>query len=226
MAYFAELNNTNEVVRVVVVSDDIPTSNGLLKDNPMHVDGEEWCKNNIPDHPDQIRSPKGVAWKQCFNDGTTRGIFPGPNCIYSPQYDIFVPFKPAGRDDWVINPSTFRWEPTHGWYGATLPNGKIPFEHYDDINKRWISLLPPKGNSEDINPNYIFKDQFYWNPANNEWVALTDVESMYLNDGTTRSRVFWNFTNNRIEHWDQATENSEEACTFYWDNVNNTWVGI
>jgi hypothetical protein len=226
MAYFAELNNNNEVIRVVVVPDDINTSNGPLNENPKHIDGEEWCRNNVPDHSDQIRSPKGVSWKECFKDTTIRGIFPGVNCIYSSQYDIFVPYKPAGRDDWIINPSTLRWEPIHGWYGETLPNGRIPFEHYDTTNTRWLSLLPPKGNSEDIDPNYIFKNQFYWNPDNNEWVALTDVEPMHLNDGTTMARPFWNFTNNRIENWDINPDTSEDICTFYWDNANNTWVGL
>ena len=33
------------VKQVVVVSNDIETSNGRLGDNDMHVDGETWCQN-------------------------------------------------------------------------------------------------------------------------------------------------------------------------------------
>ena len=43
MAHFAELNENNTVLRVVVVGNDINTSSGLLGDNDMHVDGETWC---------------------------------------------------------------------------------------------------------------------------------------------------------------------------------------
>ena len=53
--YFAKLNESNDVIEVVVVAGDIPTAAGPLIDNPKHVDGETWCQNNI--------SPG--TWKQC-----------------------------------------------------------------------------------------------------------------------------------------------------------------
>ena len=54
MAHFAELksevdptgftSDTHLVVqRVVVIGNDVPTSNGLLENNDMHVDGETYC---------------------------------------------------------------------------------------------------------------------------------------------------------------------------------------
>jgi hypothetical protein len=54
MANFAELDNLNYVKRVVVIDDNIPTSNGPLIDNSKHIDGEVYCQNLF----------KGGIWKQ------------------------------------------------------------------------------------------------------------------------------------------------------------------
>ena len=45
MAHFAELDNSNTVIRVVVVGNDVETAAGPLGENDMHVDGETWCIN-------------------------------------------------------------------------------------------------------------------------------------------------------------------------------------
>ena len=39
MAHFAELDENNIVLRVVVVSNDIETAAGSLGENDMHIDG-------------------------------------------------------------------------------------------------------------------------------------------------------------------------------------------
>ena len=43
MAHFAELDGSNTVLRVVVVSNDIETAAGPLGENDGHADGETWC---------------------------------------------------------------------------------------------------------------------------------------------------------------------------------------
>ena len=43
MAHFAELNENNEVVRIV--ANDIPVNGQTLLENDMHIDGEKWCEN-------------------------------------------------------------------------------------------------------------------------------------------------------------------------------------
>ena len=45
MAHFAKLDENNIVLEVVVIGNDIPTSNGLLAKNDMHPDGEQYCRN-------------------------------------------------------------------------------------------------------------------------------------------------------------------------------------
>ena len=61
MANFAELNQENIVLRVIVVGDDVPTSNGPLGENPMHIDGETYCTNLF-----------GGNWKQSSINGEFR----------------------------------------------------------------------------------------------------------------------------------------------------------
>ena len=57
MAHFAKIvekvnSETGEtewiVERVNVVDDELPTADGRLGDNDMHVDGETWCSNRRP----------------------------------------------------------------------------------------------------------------------------------------------------------------------------------
>ena len=98
--YFAKLNESNDVIEVVVVAGDIPTAAGPLIDNPKHVDGETWCQNNI--------SPG--TWKQCSDDGSFRNKFPGEiYYYYDSENDRFLLKKPY--DNWVLNSTNLEWEP-------------------------------------------------------------------------------------------------------------------
>ena len=54
MATFAKLDENNIVTQIVKVGNDVPTSDGPLGENDMHVDGETYCTNLF-----------GGRWKQC-----------------------------------------------------------------------------------------------------------------------------------------------------------------
>ena len=44
MAHFAELDRDDNVIRVILVSNDIETGEGSLGENDMHTRGEIWCE--------------------------------------------------------------------------------------------------------------------------------------------------------------------------------------
>lgn len=68
MAHFAEINNENIVLRVLVVPDD------------QEHRGQEFLANDLK---------LGGRWIQCSYNNNIRGVFPGPGFIYDPEQDIF-----------------------------------------------------------------------------------------------------------------------------------------
>ena len=107
MAHFAELkvmtdptgftSDSHQVVqRVVVVANDIQTSNGILGDNDMHVDGETWCVNFF----------SGGIWKQTSYNNNFRKQYAGKGYIYDSTKNKFLCPQPYAswslddNDDW------------------------------------------------------------------------------------------------------------------------------
>jgi len=104
MAHYAELDDNNVVVRVVVMSDDLQ-------------DGEKECAHLY-----------GGRWKQTSYNGNFRARYASPGMLYNTQHDAFVypqPYpswtldqacewiapipKPEGKHRWVE--SLLRWIP-------------------------------------------------------------------------------------------------------------------
>ena len=96
MAHFVELDENNVVKRVVVVGNDIPTANGPLGENDMHVDGETWCSNFF----------KGGSWKQTSYNNNFRKQYAGKGMVYDSVKDKFLFTQPHAswsldsNDDW------------------------------------------------------------------------------------------------------------------------------
>ena len=97
MAHFAELNSSNEVLRVIVVSNDDVNANG----GDQHADAETFVTTIVP------HSTGGVAWKQCSYNNNFRKQYLGKACTYDPSKDIFIAAKPY--DSWTLNSSS-DWE--------------------------------------------------------------------------------------------------------------------
>jgi len=85
MAHFAELNENNIVLRVVVVDDD------------YEADGENWCNNFF-----------GGTWKQTSYNETIRKNYAGIGFIYDETRDAFIPISPF--NSWVLNEDTCKWQ--------------------------------------------------------------------------------------------------------------------
>jgi len=76
MAHFAEIDENNKVLRVIVVSDeDCQDENG----NESEAVGVAFCQNLL-----------GGNWVQTSYNGNLRGKFAGVNMIYHPDIDEFI----------------------------------------------------------------------------------------------------------------------------------------
>jgi hypothetical protein len=96
MAHFAELNENNEVLRVIVV-DNNDTSNS---------DGEEVEQIGISFLKGLFGND--TNWKQTSYNGNSRFRYAGIGNTYDETLDAFVPPKPY--NSWTLNSTTADWE--------------------------------------------------------------------------------------------------------------------
>ena len=115
MAYFAELDNNNVVLRVVVVGNDCVPSD-------EHIDGETWCINFF----------KTPNWKQTSYNSNFRKQYAGIGYTYDSAKNKFISPQPYAswaldaNDDWHA-PVTY---PTDTTDKAVV---------WDEENLKWIA---------------------------------------------------------------------------------------
>lgn len=126
MANFAELDNLNYVKRVVVIDDNVPTSNGPLIDNPMHVDGEIYCQNLF----------KGGIWKQSPINNEFRKQAAGIDFYYDSVKNIFISPKPYSS--WILNENN-DWQAPIAYPTITtyLPDNNPYFIIWNETLQNW-----------------------------------------------------------------------------------------
>ena len=81
MAYFAELDNTNTVIRVISVSNDV-CGEPTLGFPDTDAAGRAFIANTLK---------LGGVWKQTSYNGNFRGTYAGIGYTYDPATDTFTP---------------------------------------------------------------------------------------------------------------------------------------
>lgn len=121
MAHFAELDENNMVLRVLVVPDE------------EEHRGEEFLRDDLN---------LGGKWIQTSYNGNIRKMFAGIGYTYHQELDIFIPPKPF--PSWILNTDKGEWE-------SPIPAPEIdPYTHalgWDEENQKWnitnnIAILP------------------------------------------------------------------------------------
>ena len=85
MAHFAEINENNIVLRVLVTDNDFPN------------EGYDWLVDNL-----------GGTWVQTSYNANFRKNFAGEGFYYDAERDAFIPPKPF--ESWELNEETCNWE--------------------------------------------------------------------------------------------------------------------
>lgn len=105
MAHFAQLDDTNTVLQVIVVH-----NNELLDENGQESEakGIAFCQTFL-----------GGQWIQTSYNGNIRKNYASIGCTYDEQRDAFI--APQPYPSWTLNEDTCRWEcpvpiPTDGLY--------------------------------------------------------------------------------------------------------------
>tara|TARA_R100001369_G_scaffold25739_1_gene46801 strand:+ start:1043 stop:1564 length:522 start_codon:yes stop_codon:yes gene_type:complete len=151
MAHFAELDNNNTVLRVVVIGNDIETAAGPLGANDMHVDGETWCVNFF----------KSGNWKQTSYNNSFRKQYCGVGYTYDAGKDKFL--SPQNHPSWTLDAND-DWQapvtyPTIGSYDD--PSGEV----YLDSDADFLPIGKAVGDIKILLYGVI------WNEANLKWTA-------------------------------------------------------
>ena len=93
MAHFAELDNQNTVLRVIVVHNNELLDNGVESE----AKGIAFCKALF-----------GGNWKQTSYNGNIRKNYAGVGFTYDSSRDAFIQPKPY--PSWLLNETTCQWE--------------------------------------------------------------------------------------------------------------------
>ncbi len=145
MAHFAELNSSNEVLRVVVISNDDVDANGGEKS----AQAETFVATIVP------YSTGGTAWKQTSYNHNFRKQFAGIDYTYDATKDKFICSKPYNswsldsNDDWQA-PVTF---PT-----VTEIDSEFVVTSWDEANQKWLG----EANLKD----------YEWNASDSSWTEV------------------------------------------------------
>jgi hypothetical protein len=113
MSHWAEINNSNKVIRVLVGDND--DLNG--------DEGYQWLIDNLGGH-----------WIKTSYNNNIRKNFAGIGYTYDPERDAFIAPKPYTK--WVLNEETCQWEaptpyPTDGLIYVWNDN-RGEWEEYND----------------------------------------------------------------------------------------------
>jgi len=118
MAHFAELNSTNEVLRVVVISNDDVEANG----GELSSEAETFVASIVP------HSENGTAWNQTSYNHNFRKQYAGEGYTYDSSKDIFIGIKPF--PSWVLD-SDNEWEAP-----VTYPEDSKDYK-WNETTKAW-----------------------------------------------------------------------------------------
>jgi len=147
MAHFAELDNNNIVIRVVVVGNDVETAAGALGVNDMHVDGETWCVNFF----------KGGTWKQTSYNNNFRKQYAGKGSTYDAAKDKFI--APQPFDSWALDEND-DWQAPVTYPTDTGTEEDPRFIGWDEPGQQWTA-------TDNSDPN----NNFNWDASALAWVS-------------------------------------------------------
>jgi len=115
MAHFAELDNNNVVLRVVVVGNDCVPSD-------EHIDGETWCINFF----------KGGTWKQTSYNHNFRKQYAGMGYTYDAAKNKFI--SPQPHDSWALDANDDWQAPVT--YPTDITDKSIS---WDEAGQKWTA---------------------------------------------------------------------------------------
>lgn len=95
MAHFAEINDSNEVLRVIVVADEDTAD---AEGNEVDSIGEAFCNDLL-----------GGTWKRTSYNDNYRVRYAGPGYIFDADRDAFITPCPDDGKEYYLDEDTTLW---------------------------------------------------------------------------------------------------------------------
>lgn len=131
MAHFAQLDENNVVLRVIVVHNNELMDNGVESE----AKGIAFCQSLFP----------GTVWVQTSYNANFRKNYAGEGYIYDANLDGFIPPQPY--PSWVLNTQTCQWE-------APVPRPTDTGSYWDETTGAWI-VVPSTLSAEPSSPPVV-----------------------------------------------------------------------
>ena len=148
MAHFAELNSSNEVLRVVVISNDDVEANG----GELSSDAETFVASIVP------HSEDGTAWKQTSYNNNFRKQYAGIGDTFDSSKDKFI--KPKPYPSWSLD-SNDDWEAPVTYPTITEIDSKPVLISWDEDNQKWLGAT--------YTGDPIVTTNYEWDATNLQW---------------------------------------------------------
>jgi len=119
MAHFAQLDENNIVIQVIVVH-----NNDLIDENGQESEtkGIDFCHNLL-----------GGNWIQTSYNGTIRKNYAGIGYTYDASRDAFI--EPKQFSSWILNEDLCQWQPP-----IPVPNDGKKYE-WNEQTISWIEIV-------------------------------------------------------------------------------------
>lgn len=160
MAHFAQLDENNQVIQVIVVNnDDILDQNG----NESEEIGIQFCKNLLGQE---------TNWAQTSYNASFRKRYAGIGFQFDAVLDAFIAPKPF--DSWLLDTETANWYPP-----VPKPTGDYI---WDESVTNWV-IAPAPFESWVLNESNEWEapiaypedgKNYYWDEATVNWVEFTE----------------------------------------------------
>ena len=153
MAHFAELDSTNTVIRVIVISNEDVEANG----GDLSTEAETFVASIVP------HSETGVAWKQTSYNWNFRKRFAGIGVTYDKVKDKFI--EPQPYPSWFLNTND-DWQAPVNFPNTTDIGGLRANATWDEDNRRWI------GKTIDETTDPVTVTDYFWDDNNSQWKEI------------------------------------------------------
>ena len=150
MAHFAELNSSNEVLQVIVVSNDDVDANG----GDESSQAETFVATIVP------YGTGGVAWKQTSYNNNFRKQYAGVGYSYDSSKDKFI--MPQPYPSWSLD-SNDDWKAPVTVPSVTEISSLPVYTSWDEPNLQWL------GETVNFDTDPATTTNYTWDATNLQW---------------------------------------------------------
>ena len=150
MAHFAELNSSNEVLQVIVISNEDVDANG----GDESTQAETFVATIVP------YGTGGVAWKQTSYNNNFRKEYAGIGYSYDSSKDMFISQQPYSS--WSLD-SNGDWLAPVTYPSVTEISGLGVITSWDEPNLQWL------GQTDDLTTDPITLTNYTWDASGLTW---------------------------------------------------------